>query len=201
MIRLLVGLGNPGRRYRLTRHNVGFMVIEEIGRRHGAADGREAPHALVERVELQGETVVLARPTLFMNRSGPAVRALLDRERLEPDQVLVICDDLAIPFGALRVRRQGSHGGHNGLRSIIEALGTRTFPRLRIGIGPADSPEEHVDFVLGRFPAGERGRLAEVIGAAADCAETAVREGIEQAMNRFNRSPGASPAEADPGDR
>ena len=124
MIRLLVGLGNPGRRYRLTRHNVGFMVIEEIGRRYGASERCEAPHALVERVELEGGPIVLARPTLFMNRSGPAVRALLDRERLDPDQALVICDDLAIPFGALRVRRQGSHGGHNGLRSIIEALGT-----------------------------------------------------------------------------
>lgn len=201
MIRLLVGLGNPGRRYRLTRHNVGFMVIEEFGRRHGAAEERETSHSLLARVEVDGEVLGLARPALFMNRSGPAVRGLLERLRLEPDQALVICDDLAIEFGTLRLRRQGSHGGHNGLRSIIEALGTTGFPRLRVGIGPAASSAEHVDFVLGRFQPGEHDRLPEVIGAAADCAEAAVREGIDQAMNRFNRAPGGTAREADPIDR
>lgn len=197
MIRLLVGLGNPGRRYRLTRHNVGFMVIEEIGRRHDGTEEREIAHCLLGSVDMGGIAVSLARPNLFMNRSGPAVRALLDREGTRPEEALVICDDLSVNFGALRLRRQGSHGGHNGLRSIIEALGTMEFPRLRVGIGPAASAAEHVDFVLGRFPPEERDALPGVIGTAADCAETAVREGLEQAMNRFNRRPGGPPPGAD----
>lgn len=199
MISLLVGLGNPGPRYRLTRHNVGFMVIEEIGRRHGAGAGFEASGCRIARVDLGDGSLWLARPLRFMNRSGPAVRALLEREGARPEEALIICDDLAVPFGVLRLRRQGSHGGHNGLRSIIAALGTTAFPRLRVGIGPVSPGADQVDFVLGRFPPEQRDRLPETIGAAADCAETAVREGIEQAMNRFNRRPGGSlPAGAGP---
>lgn len=201
MIRVLIGLGNPGARYKRTRHNVGYMVLEEIGRRHSGTAEREASHCLVGSADLDGVPLTLARPILFMNRSGPAVRALLAEEGAEPGEALVICDDLAVPFGTLRLRRQGSHGGHNGLRSIIEALGTREFPRLRVGIGPAGSSAEHVDFVLGRFPPEERERLPEVIGAAADCALSVVRDGLEQAMNRFNRKPGAEPPDAGPGDR
>lgn len=197
MIRLLVGLGNPGRRYRLTRHNVGFMVIEEIGRRHGGTAEREIAHCLLGSAVVGGVPVALARPSLFMNRSGPAVQALLAREGARPEEALVICDDLTVAFGTLRLRRQGSHGGHNGLRSIIEALGTTAFPRLRVGIGPAASIAEHVDFVLGRFPPEEHDELPGVIGAAADCAEMAVREGLDQAMNRFNRRAGGAPPGAD----
>lgn len=201
MIRVLIGLGNPGARYRRTRHNVGYMVIEEIGRRHGGTVEREDSHCLVGSVDLDGVPVTLARPILFMNRSGPAVRALLASAGAEPGEALVICDDLAVPFGVLRLRRQGSHGGHNGLRSIIEALGTRDFPRLRVGIGPAGSSAMHVDFVLARFPPEERERLPEVIAASADCVLSVVKDGLEQAMNRFNRKPGAEPRGAGAGDK
>lgn len=201
MIRVLIGLGNPGARYRRTRHNVGYMVLDEIGRRHGGTTERERSHCLLGNVDVDGVPLTLAWPVLFMNRSGPAVRALLASEGAEPGEALVICDDLAVPFGALRLRRQGSHGGHNGLRSIIEALDTREFPRLRVGIGPAGSSSEHVDFVLGAFPPEERERLPEVIGAAADCALSVVRDGLEQAMNRFNRKPGAEARGAGPIDR
>jgi PTH1 family peptidyl-tRNA hydrolase len=177
------------------------MVLDEIGRRHGGTTERERSHCLLGNVDVDGVPLTLAWPVLFMNRSGPAVRALLASEGAEPGEALVICDDLAVPFGALRLRRQGSHGGHNGLRSIIEALDTREFPRLRVGIGPAGSSSEHVDFVLGAFPPEERERLPEVIGAAADCALSVVRDGLEQAMNRFNRKPGAEARGAGPIDR
>jgi peptidyl-tRNA hydrolase, PTH1 family len=190
VIRLLVGLGNPGRRYRSTRHNVGFLVIDEIARRHGGPEERETAHSAVARIDEGGTEVVLARPMLLMNRSGIAVRALLEREGAEPHEMVVICDDFHLPFGSLRLRKQGSHGGHNGLRSIIDALGTPQFPRLRIGIGEAPSGEDQADYVLSGFPASERAALPEVVGAAADCAKMCVGEGgLLQAMNVFNRKP------------
>ena len=187
MIRLLVGLGNAGRRYRTTRHNVGFLVIEEIARRHGGPEEREVAHCAVTQVDEGGTEVVLARPMLLMNRSGIAVRALLDRERAEPQEMLVICDDFHLPFGALRLRARGSHGGHNGLRSIIDALGTQEFPRLRVGIGAAEPGEDLSDYVLSSFPAAQRTAIPEIVGAAADGAQMCVREGLPRAMNLFNR--------------
>ena len=197
MIRVLVGLGNPGSRYRSTRHNIGFRVVEEVGERLGADPEREAAHCLVGRASVDGREVVLARPTLFMNRSGPAVKALLKREGAEPDELLVVCDDLNLDFGTLRLRPQGSHGGQNGLRSIIETLGTQAFPRLRVGVGPAPEGTEHADFVLARFGPEARGRLSEVVGRAADCVEISVRDGLGQAMNRCNRRAGADAPAAD----
>ena len=197
MIRLLVGLGNTGRLYRRTRHNVGFLVIEEIERRGGRPAGSEVEHCLVSRVVSGEGLVILARPALLMNRSGLAVRALLAREGVAHQEMLVVCDDLHLPLGALRLRRQGSHGGHNGLRSIIDALGTGDFPRLRVGIGPAGESEDQADFVLAGFPPEERARLPEIVGTAADCVEMVVREGLGQAMNRFNRKPDVDPSGAD----
>ena len=198
MIRLVIGLGNPGRRYRMTRHNIGSLVVEEVARRRGTADESEMAHCLVSRfVE---DDLVLARPGLFMNQSGRAVRAVMGRFEVAPEEVLVVSDDLNLDFGVLRVRRAGSHGGHNGLRSIIASLGTQAFPRLRIGIGPAADGEDQADFVLQRFTAGERARLDEVIAGAADCVDTVVREGLERSMNRCNRTPGRTPGDAPAGE-
>jgi peptidyl-tRNA hydrolase, PTH1 family len=131
----------------------------------------------------------MARPLLFMNRSGRAVRALLERQDASPEQMLVVCDDFHIAFGAVRLRKSGSHGGHNGLRSIIESIGTPGFPRLRVGIGPSPADEDPADFVLERFGTGERARLGDLVGQAADCVEAVLREGLDAAMNRHNRRP------------
>lgn len=166
------------------------MVIEELETRHAARARHEAAHCQVSRASVGGAAVTLARPLLYMNQSGPAVRALLEREEISPEEALVVCDDFHLDFGTLRLRRSGSHGGHNGLRSIAESMQTTGFPRLRIGIGPAAAGEDQADFVLGRFPASVRGEVPTVIGKATDCVEMVVRDGWDQAMNQFNRRPG-----------
>lgn len=184
---MVVGLGNPGRRYQGTRHNAGFMVVEELRRRAGSPEESERSGAARCTVRMGEQTVTLLRPMEYMNLSGGPVRAAMAKSGLEPADVLVVSDDLWLPFGALRVRRSGSHGGHNGLRSIFERLGTNEVPRLRVGIGPAPEAEAQADYVLEPFTRAERGRLDEVIGAAADCVETIARDGLTSAMNRYNR--------------
>lgn len=185
-MRVLVGLGNPGEEYRETRHNIGFLVTEEIGRRHQAPRERRQCRSFVTRARVGESEVVLARPLTYMNHSGEAVAEILAREGVGPDDLLVICDDLYLDFGTLRLRPRGSHGGHNGLRSIIAALGTREFPRLRVGVGPAQEGVPRADYVLAPFRRPERSRLDDVVGRAADCAEAVVLEGIHKAMSRFN---------------
>lgn len=187
MVSLVVGLGNPGRRYRDTRHNIGFMVVEELRARAGDPDEREAAHSLLWRTEVEGREIVLARPLVYMNRSGAAARALAEKHGAAPDGILVVCDDFHLDFGVLRLRKGGSHGGHNGLRSIIATLGTQDFPRLRIGIGSAPAGEDPADYVLERFDADERARLADVVEQAADCVEMVLKAGMDAGMNRYNR--------------
>ena len=191
---LLVGLGNPGERYRATRHNLGFLVVDEVGRRRGAPAPDRRGGALVARLPGDGPEVVLAWPLTYMNRCGRAVAALLEQAGAGTQDLLVVCDDLYLDFGAVRLRRGGSHGGHNGLRSIIETLGSGAFPRLRIGVGPPGEGVDHADFVLAPFGRAEGERLSEVVGLAADCAEMALDAGIEPAMNRFNRRPSGGAA-------
>lgn len=187
MLSLVVGLGNPGRRYRETRHNIGFMVVETLRERAGGPDERETGHSALWSMEVDGREIVLARPLEFMNLSGAAVRALAGKRGAEPSEILVVCDDFHLEFGALRLRRSGSHGGHNGMRSIIAALGTQDFPRLRIGIGAAPAGEDPADFVLERFAPDERARLGDVVTQAADCVEMVLKSGLEAGMNRYNR--------------
>lgn len=184
---MVVGLGNPGRRYQGTRHNAGFMVVEELRRRAGGPEESEKSGAARSTVRLGEQTVTLLRPMEYMNLSGGPVRAAMSRSGIDPSEVLVVSDDLWLPFGTLRVRRSGSHGGHNGLRSIFESLGTNEVPRLRVGIGPAPEAEDQADYVLEPFTRAERERLDEVIGQAADCVETIARDGLISAMNRYNR--------------
>jgi PTH1 family peptidyl-tRNA hydrolase len=194
-LRLVVGLGNPGRRYQGTRHNIGFLVLDELRRRVDAPEERERSGALRSEARLGDREIVLVRPVQFMNLSGPPVRAAIRERGAEPDEALVVCDDVWLPFGALRLRRGGSHGGHNGLRSIIDSLGSGDFPRLRVGIGQAPEGQDQAEYVLERFALPERRRLDEVIGAAADAVETAVTSGIDAAMNRTNRRPAAAETE------
>lgn len=192
MLRLVVGLGNPGRRYQGTRHNAGFLVVEELRRRAGSPDETERAGAMRSAAPLGDREVVLLRPVEYMNRSGGPMKAAMSRSGIQPDEVLVVSDDFWLSFGTLRLRRSGSHGGHNGLRSIFESLGTNEVPRLRVGIGPAPEGADQAEFVLEPFTRAERAGLDEVIGRAADCVETVAREGLQSAMNRYNRGPEAA---------
>jgi peptidyl-tRNA hydrolase, PTH1 family len=185
-LKVLVGLGNPGEQYEKTRHNVGSRVVEEILKRHGHPVEEHRARSLIGRVTLDERMVLLARPVTYMNRSGAAVAALLVLAKAGPEDLLVVCDDLHLDFGMIRLRPRGSHGGHNGLLSIIESLRTQAFARLRVGVGPADPAVPHADFVLAPFSRREQAGLPGVVGRAADCAETAVLQGIPAAMNRFN---------------
>lgn len=186
-MKLIVGLGNPGRTYAGTRHNVGFDVAETLSRRSGG-DWEAAPRgidALIARARARG--VLLARPLTFMNLSGPPVAGLLQFFKIELPDLLVVLDDVNLELGRIRVRAGGSAGGHNGLKSLIAALGADEFARLRIGVGRGDARRDLADHVLARFEPDERPIVAEAVGRAADASEMFVAEGIAAAMNRFNR--------------
>jgi PTH1 family peptidyl-tRNA hydrolase len=182
----VVGLGNPGERYRRTRHNVGFLVVDELASRAGAVRGREEADAWVAQARLAGQDVLLAKPLTFMNRSGSSVERLLGPYEARPEDVLVVVDDVALELGHLRVRERGSHGGHNGLRSLIEWLGTEEYPRVRVGIRKGEPPADLADFVLSDFPQEDVLVVQETIGWAADAVEAVVADGVPAAMNRFN---------------
>ena len=199
-MQLVVGLGNPGAEYVGTRHNVGFEVIELLARRHGISVSKRDFKAVLGDGVINGGRVILARPMTFMNLSGESVAALARYYRLGPEQIIVISDDIALPTGQLRLRFQGSAGGHNGLANIIELLGTTEFPRIRIGVGAA-RPGRMRGHVLGRFPQEEQTLIEEATIRAADAVECALAEGFVMAMNRFNlpREPKLpKPATAEP---
>jgi PTH1 family peptidyl-tRNA hydrolase len=185
-VKIVVGLGNPGDTYAETRHNIGWMVLDRLADRAGwAGRGRTRDASAVVGGRFRGLDLVLVKPLTFMNDSGLAVRKVLAREHAPLNELLVVADDFALPFGKLRFREGGSAGGHNGLRSIIEELGTEKFSRLRIGIGEPDRGA--VDHVLSRFQPGERQRLGELLDAAADAVETWARDGTSRAANQHNR--------------
>lgn len=188
-MKVLVGLGNPGEEYAATRHNVGYLVAEEIAERQGRPYVARRGRSLAFRATLGRVETMVARPLTYMNRSGAAVSALLEMAGAGPEDLLVVCDDLYLDFGTLRLRANGSHGGHNGLLSIVETLGTREFARLRVGVGPVADGEPHAEFVLRPFPRRQQKDLPRVVARAADCAELALSEGIAIAMNRFNGKP------------
>jgi PTH1 family peptidyl-tRNA hydrolase len=193
-VRFIVGLGNPGREYAHSRHNVGFWCLNRLARRHGIAFSSRGRLATVGEGRLTGRPVILAKPRTFVNLSGRAVSHLLQRYHLSPQQLLVVYDDLDLPLGRVRVRAGGSHGGHRGMRSIIEAIGSQDFPRIRIGIGrprvagePTWEPEAVVDYVLSPMTAEERRILDEAAATAGEAILCLLSEGVETAMNRFNR--------------
>lgn len=184
-MKLVVGLGNPGGQYAGTRHNIGWMVLDRLADRAGwTGRGRDRDAASSVRGRHAGLDLVLAKPLTYMNDSGLAVRKLLARERAPLADLLVVADDFALPFGRLRFREGGGAGGHNGLRSIIEELGTEKFSRLRVGIG--EPTRDAVDHVLSRFGPEEKLRLDELLDASADAVEAWAREGTNKAANRFN---------------
>jgi PTH1 family peptidyl-tRNA hydrolase len=187
----VVGLGNPGERYRRTRHNAGFMAVDALLARSPGARTADAGEAWTADLTLGQVEVRLAKPLTFMNRSGTAVERLLAEASLTPADLVVVVDDVALDLGTLRVRERGSHGGHNGLRSIIEALGTEEFPRVRIGVKRGDLPDDLAEYVLSEFPKDEVLIVQEAVGAAADAVECLLGEGAAAAMNRFNTRPPA----------
>ena len=199
-LHLLVGLGNPGSRYVDTRHNVGFMALERLAAAHGAAFRSQARlQGLLAEIGSGEQRLRLLMPQTYMNESGRSIRAALDWFRLDPSQLLVVVDDMDLPLGRLRLRASGSAGGHNGLRSTIQHLGTQTFARLRIGIGaPAEEPQERrartISHVLGRFSAAEKPVLEEVLQEVEAGIDLIRRLGVERAGNRLNGFRASLPA-------
>jgi len=191
---LIVGLGNPGPAYERTRHNLGFMVVDRLAGAAGAVIKREECRSLVGRLAIDGVTVELARPQTFMNLSGEAVKCLTVKPGRGVDRLVVISDDIALPLGRIRLRPKGSHGGHNGLRSIIDLLGTQEFIRLRIGIMPDHPVGNARDFVLQRFARGEAELVDEALKNSAEAVRAVVTDGIDKAMAKWN----AEPASASP---
>jgi PTH1 family peptidyl-tRNA hydrolase len=193
-MRIVVGLGNPGREYAATRHNLGFMVVDELARRAGASGGRKRFRSEVAEGTLAGQKLVLVKPQTYMNLSGHAVREAVNWYHVAREDVLVVLDDLDLPFAALRLRADGSAGGHNGLTSVLEQLGAKNVPRMRIGIGRGPSAARTQ--VLSRFSPEEERALPGLIEAAADCVALWIADGIIAAMNRCNRREGTdSPPE------
>ena len=191
-MKLIVGLGNPGREYRDTRHNVGFVVADEIARRHNltfAMAPSQIPDAMIAK-KFGADGLLVAKPLTFMNNSGEAVSALARYYDISIGDLLVVVDEVALPFGRLRARARGSAGGHNGLKSVIARLGTTEFARLRLGVGRGDARRDLADHVLSMFEADERSALGEFIARAADAAEMFAAEDIATVMNTYN--PGAT---------
>ncbi len=185
-MKMIVGLGNPGKKYDNTRHNVGFEVIGELARRWQADSFREKHQALMTESSLAGAKTLLLSPQTYMNLSGVSVRLASDFYKLEPSDLLVICDDFNLPLGTLRTRARGSAGGQNGLDNIIQQLGTQEVARLRFGIGPVPERWSPVDFVLGKFGKDERDLVDQMVRRAADAAECWIANGTTETMNQYN---------------
>jgi peptidyl-tRNA hydrolase, PTH1 family len=187
---LIIGLGNPGAQYARTRHNIGWLVLDEIARRWSIEFGRTNCEAKVGGGLIGEQRVLLAKPQTFMNLSGRSAASLLRYHNTTPERMLVITDDLNLPVGRLRLRAAGSHGGHNGLKSVAQHLGHGNYPRLRFGVGEPPEIERQErgtkDFVLRPFAPDELPIVEAAIGRAADAVETFVREGLAPAMNRYN---------------
>ncbi|HEY6290953.1 MAG TPA: aminoacyl-tRNA hydrolase [Terriglobia bacterium] len=188
-MKLIVGLGNPGPEYVLTPHNLGFMGVDRVAEQCGVEVSRPESAALTAHTRIDGSEVVLAKPLTFMNLSGVSVRRLAERYEIGPGDLTVLVDEAALPLGTLRIRKQGSAGGHNGLKSIIGALGSDEFIRVRMGVQPDHPVSDRTRLVLGRFRRDQLEAVAEMVNRAAEAVEVIVREGVERAMNQFNRPP------------
>jgi PTH1 family peptidyl-tRNA hydrolase len=197
-MRLIVGLGNPDPEYQWTPHNLGFMAVDELANRGSIRVERPEGKALVGKGRLAGEEVVLAKPQTYMNLSGISVRELLEKYELAPPDLLVMWDEVQLPFGTIRIDRKGSGGSHNGANSVISAVGTQEFSRLRLGCGPDHPLSSRKEFVLRPMKKAELEVAAEMVGEAGDAVEMILANGIEAAMNKFNRRKPAEPEADEP---
>ncbi len=185
-MKLIVGLGNPGQKYSETRHNVGFQVIATLAERNGVKSTFRKHEALLGKGTIAGEKVILAQPLTYMNNSGRAVVKLLSEYNIKSENLLVIYDDIDLPTGEIRIKLKGRSGGHRGLKSIIDQLGTNEFPRIRIGIDHPGDREEVVNYVLERFSRAERKEIDAAIDSVIEALELIISDGFEQAMNKYN---------------
>lgn len=184
---LVVGLGNPGEKYEGTRHNVGWLALDELSKLTGVPVKRLKYQALTGTCTVEGQSVLLMKPMTFMNLSGQAVGQAARFYKLPPERVLVFSDDVSLPVGKLRIRQKGSAGGHNGLKSIIQHLGSEAFPRIKIGVGSKPSPEaDMIQWVLGKFPPDDQRAIDDAVQRAAQAALLYLQEGPDRAMARFN---------------
>lgn len=184
---LIVGLGNPGRDYVGTRHNIGFEAVDALCSKFDISMNKEKFRAIMGEGRIGGEKVVVAKPQTFMNLSGESVREMRDWYKLEPEEILVIYDDISLPTGKLRIREKGSAGGHNGIKNIIYQLQTDIFPRIKIGVGQPQHPDfDCKDYVLGHFSKEETEILIQTVIRTTEAVETLIAQGAKTAMNRFN---------------
>jgi peptidyl-tRNA hydrolase, PTH1 family len=188
-LRLVVGLGNPGPQYDQTRHNIGFHVVDRIAHEYAIDIGRHKFETAFGRGRVGPVEVVLAKPLAFMNRSGPPVRQLSDFFKISSQDVLVVHDDIDLAFGRIKIKEKGGHGGHNGIRSVIDAFGSGAFTRLRLGIGRSGTGQDAAAYVLDRFGREETSMLPEVIQRAREAVVTILVQGTKVGMNRFNVNP------------
>jgi PTH1 family peptidyl-tRNA hydrolase len=187
---LVVGLGNPGEEYELTPHNLGFLVVDRLAGRHSIRVTRKENMSLVGLGTVGGKHAALAKPQTFMNVNGPAVKGLLERYELKPERLIVVYDELALPWGDLRIRTNGSSAGHNGIKSLLGSLGTDQFIRVRMGIHPGPNRGDAAKFVLGPFKRAQMKEVEEMVDRAADAVETIIAEGAGKAMATYNRRAG-----------
>ena len=184
---LLVCLGNPGREYEETRHNIGFLTADELERREGVKINKLRYRALTGEVRAGGQRVLVLKPQTYMNLSGESVKLAGGFYKIPPDHVLVVSDDVALPLGKLRIRAGGSAGGHNGLKNIIAHLGTDQFPRIRVGVGAPEHPDhEMIDWVIGKFSPAEKKVVDEAVSRALDAVLCVIERGVNEAQNRYN---------------
>jgi PTH1 family peptidyl-tRNA hydrolase len=184
---LIVGLGNPGPEYASTRHNVGFMVVDRLVREYGMTVCRSRVNAEIAQGDIAGVPVLAARPMAYMNRSGDPVSSIVRTHGIQCEDMVVIHDDIDLAYERLKIKEKGGDGGHNGLRSLIDALGTDDFVRVRMGVGRPEADIGVVDYVLGEFDANQRATLEPFLSLAIEAAATILCEGAKEAMNRFNR--------------
>jgi len=190
---LVAGLGNPGERYAATPHNLGFLVVDELAGRHSIRLTRLECQALIGQGTIAGKTVLLAKPQTFMNLSGVAIKPLMQKNEVTKENLLLVYDELDLPWGSLRVKPQGTAAGHNGAKDVIEKLGTTEFPRIRLGVHPGHPLSSGADYLLSRFTRQQSETLDLFIRLAADAAESVIAEGVSMSMTRFNRrAPGSS---------
>jgi PTH1 family peptidyl-tRNA hydrolase len=182
---LVIGLGNPGREYERSRHNMGFLVVDELARRHGSRVADRGAKSLTGRIRAGDQELVLAKPQTMMNLSGAAAKALRAKYGVPLDRVLVVHDELDLPFGRLRIRKGGSSAGNHGMDSVIEAFGTKDFTRFRVGIGRP--PGNGIDYVLSPFTSDEREQLPAIVNRGADAVLFTIEHGVDRAMTEFNR--------------